>query len=179
MIHNSFQKFASQTIANLATGGALGTAAATVDVCAMFFINQTTAGQIITIPSPTNAIAGNVIHICSGLTATASFVVGGQTISVGEYAKFVWNGTGWIYSGDARNQGAKILVPAITVGNNTITHNLALPTGSFSNIIFDAYDSTGNQVLFRRVFASDTTNTLVLNSTIALTNITFFITPII
>src|SRR5205807_6479964 len=55
--------FTSIAISNLATGGNIGTAAATVDVATSFTVNQTTASQTITIPSPTVATAGRVIYI--------------------------------------------------------------------------------------------------------------------
>ncbi len=45
------------TIANLATGGAIGTAATTVDVKTTFNINQTTANQTLALPTPTNTTA--------------------------------------------------------------------------------------------------------------------------
>lgn len=57
-LHNSGSTvFSAMDISNLATGGNIGTAAATVDVKTTFNINQTTANQTITLPSPTNTTA--------------------------------------------------------------------------------------------------------------------------
>ena len=56
--HNSGSTvFSSDTITNLVTGGAIGTATATVDAKTTFNINQTTANQTLTIPSPTDTTA--------------------------------------------------------------------------------------------------------------------------
>lgn len=63
-LHNSGSTvFSSDTIANLAAGGAIGTAATTVDVKTTFNLNQTTANQTITIPNPTDATAGRIIYV--------------------------------------------------------------------------------------------------------------------
>lgn len=174
-INDNF-KLATLTIANLTTGGAIGIAAATVDIASSFLVNQTTAGQLLSLPSPTDAIAGDLVRI--GNSGTASFTILGQTISVGEYAEFMWSGSAWFYVGDTRNAGAVVVVASVVVGNNTITHNLNMPTGSFSNVMMQAYNATGNEITFRRVFASDTANALVVNSTIALTNVRFHISPL-
>ncbi|MEQ1767283.1 MAG: hypothetical protein ABL859_07625, partial [Methylotenera sp.] len=84
----------TQAIANLATGGAIGTAASTVDVASSFNITQTTAGQTITLPSPTTTTAGRIATVQN--TGTASFTLGGLTLTSGSSAEFVWNGTAWV-----------------------------------------------------------------------------------
>ena len=52
--HNHATVFASLAIPNLPTGGSIGTAATTVDIKTTFDINQTTADQTLTIPTPTS-----------------------------------------------------------------------------------------------------------------------------
>ncbi|HEX8181996.1 MAG TPA: hypothetical protein VF575_00165 [Candidatus Saccharimonadales bacterium] len=87
------------TIANLVAGGAIGTAAATVDVATTIAITQTTAGQTLTIPAPTITTAGRLLYISN--TGTVSFTVGGvNTILVpNSTTTLVWNGTQWTSAG--------------------------------------------------------------------------------
>ena len=68
-------------IANLAGGGAIGTAAATVNISDYFTVNQTTAAQTLTIPSPTGAAAveGRVIYVKN--IGTASFTMLGKVVA--------------------------------------------------------------------------------------------------
>lgn len=57
-LHNSGSTvFSALVVANLAAGGAIGTALATVDIKTNFNINQTTANQTLTLPAPTNTTA--------------------------------------------------------------------------------------------------------------------------
>ena len=161
---------------SLAASGPLGTAATTVDIASSFILTATAAALVVTLPAPTDALAGDRILV---KTVTNSATVNGILIPVGTFAPFMWDGTAWINDANVgRNMGAAILVASITVGNNTITHNLTLPSGSFSNVVVQGFNSTGNQVVFRRVLGSDTTNSIVVNSTVALTNITFYISPL-
>ena len=51
----------SVTISDLPSGGSIGTAAATVDMYSTIFLNQTTTGQTITLPTPTVTTAGRVL----------------------------------------------------------------------------------------------------------------------
>lgn len=65
-LHNSGSTlFGTLVVANLAAGGAIGTAAATVDIKTAFNINQTTANQTLTLPVPTNTTPGRIIYINS------------------------------------------------------------------------------------------------------------------
>lgn len=177
MFINDNLKQATIEVANLATGGAIGTAATTVDIASSFNITQTTAGQTITIPNPTDTLAGDLVTIRN--TGTASFTILAQVLSAGEFATFSWSGTTWAYHGDTRNSGAVVTLASVVVGPNTVTHNLSLPTGSFSRYMFDAYNAAGNAVVFRRTIPTvDTANTLSVTSTVALSNITFYITPL-
>ena len=81
-------------VADLPSGGAIGTAAATVDGATTFNISQTTAGQALTLPTPTNATAGRVVYINN--VGSASFTMYGTTIGTSGSNAFIWNGTAWI-----------------------------------------------------------------------------------
>lgn len=171
-------KLATVALTNFATGGSIGTAATTVDIVSCFNVNQTTAGQTLTLPSPTNALAGDQIRITN--VGTAAFIILGKTISPGTFSDISWNGTGYTVDADSgRNQGATVTAATLTVGNNTITHNLAMPTGSFSAVSLDIRDSTGSTVHLRRVTASDTANAIVVTCPIAIaTATTFYVVPL-
>jgi len=56
-----------------------------------------------------------------------------------------------------------------------------MPTGAFSSVIFRAYNSIGNEVVFKRNTAADTANVIGLSSPVALTTnlpIRFYVTPL-
>jgi hypothetical protein len=177
MIINDNLKLATVNL-TLAVNGSIGTAPTTVDIASKLTITASAASLIFTLPTPTDASSGDFL-IVENRGATNSFTVGSTLIPIGSIAYFSWNGTAWKEDANVgRNQGASISVASITVGANAITHNLNLPTGSFSKVIFRAYNSTGNEVVFRRNKAADTANVLGINSTSALTNITFDIIPL-
>ena len=85
--------FTAISIADLASGGVIGAAAATVDMGTMFNVAQTTAGQSITIPSPTNVKPGRTAYLCN--TGSASFTTNGATMAAGRCQMFVWTGAAW------------------------------------------------------------------------------------
>jgi len=90
-------------VGNLATGGwDAGGAAATVDKYTYITIAQTTAGQTVTVPTPTaNTTYGRVIYLSN--IGTASFTLGGTTVSAGTTATLVWSNTNgtpsWQFAG--------------------------------------------------------------------------------
>jgi hypothetical protein len=176
-VNDSF-KTAMLPIANLATGGNIGTAAVTVDIASAFELTQTTAGQVVTLPAPTDTVAGDRVILKSAAASTASFTVYGVNVDAGEWVEIFWNGTVWTTAvDDGRNQGARVLVASVPAGNFNVTHNFAMPATKFSWINTEARNAAGQVVQFRRVPASDTANTIAFNSTVALSNITFDLTP--
>ncbi len=84
-------------ISDKPTGGAIGTAAATVDVATAFTVNQVTSGQTLSIPSPTTTTAGRLIYISN--IGSQSFILLGTTVSTGTSATLIWNGTAWTFGG--------------------------------------------------------------------------------
>ena len=80
-----------------ANGGALGgglAASASVDVYTAISINQTTAGQTITLPSPTSATAGRIVFVTN--IGSTSFSLHGVTIPTSSAQSYVWNGSAWV-----------------------------------------------------------------------------------
>ena len=84
-------------ISNKASGGAIGTAAATVDVASLFNVNQTTAGQTLTVPNLTNTTKGKTIHINN--VGSTAFTLLSKTIEPGTGILLRWTGSAWNISG--------------------------------------------------------------------------------
>lgn len=80
-------------VSNLATGGAIGTAAATVDIFSSFDVNQTTAAQTLSLPNPTTTTTGRIAEV-SNIGSTA-FTMHGKTVAAGGSARFKWTGAAW------------------------------------------------------------------------------------
>lgn len=91
---NTRTSIAPLEIANLATGGVIGIAPNTVDINSIFLINQTTGGQTLILPNPTNTTLGQVVSVISN--STASFIMYGVTIIPTSCQDFLWTGTSWI-----------------------------------------------------------------------------------
>ena len=131
-------------VADKPTGGAIGTAAATVDVATAFDVNQTTAGQALTLPAPTNTASGRIVYINNiGSTSISMY---GVTIANGNSAGYTWNGTAWTvisgggaggsgvttvgaFSGSSQTNGANITGTTITFGPADGTNPGMVTTG--------------------------------------------------
>lgn len=127
-LNNTGSSVAPLTIANLPSGGAIGTAAATVDINNVFLINQTTTGQTITLPNPTNATLSQIITLSAN--STASFIAYGNTIAAGSSASFLWNGSDWILIGVRTAALTKYAYWGMNSGDPTISGN-AVPTMTY------------------------------------------------
>lgn len=73
---------------DFATGGAIGTAVATVDNANTFFVAQTTAGQTLSLPNPTNINLVRVVYVVN--TGNQSFTIFGAALAAGKTAAAVW-----------------------------------------------------------------------------------------
>lgn len=82
-----------QAITNKATGGNIGSAATTVDIDSGFDVNQTTAGQTLTLPSPTVTTSGR--HAFVNNVGSTSFTMLGISLSNGASLHAMWNGAAW------------------------------------------------------------------------------------
>ena len=90
----------SSAISNMATGGNLpsgGTGATgattTVDKYTSFTINQTTAGQTLNLPTPTDSTAGRVVYVAN--IGTVAFTMNTVTVANGKAQTYIWNGSFW------------------------------------------------------------------------------------
>src|SRR5206468_12192573 len=88
----------SVAVGNHVTGGNIGTSAATVDVSTTFDVTQTTSGQTLTLPNPTDTTSGRVVYVNS-LSGNADFTMYGVTLTAGNSASFIWNGSTWVATG--------------------------------------------------------------------------------
>jgi hypothetical protein len=125
--------FETTVIGDLSSGGPIGTAVATVDSYTSINLNQTTAGQTISLPSPTNTSAGRILQVNN--IGTASVTIGEITIDALQTAEFVWNGTHWavptavplLISG-AKTFSAAPSAPSLKLSDNT--NQLQFNTGT-------------------------------------------------
>ena len=113
---------AAMTITNLAAGGPIGTAAATVDVKTTFNINQTTASQTISLPSPTDTTAGRIVYMNN--VGTVGFTMLSQRVEAGQSRSAIWNGTVWVWIGDQPGQYGNIVIKKSA--DQTITNSAVL-----------------------------------------------------
>jgi hypothetical protein len=82
------------SITNKATGGSIGDAADTVDIATLIVVTQTTAGQTLTLPDPTNATPGMVIGVVN--IGTQDFTMATRTVANGDpISLFWWDGSDW------------------------------------------------------------------------------------
>jgi hypothetical protein len=107
-------------IPNIATGGNInpaGTsgltgnqgASTTVDVNSLFVCTQTTAGQALTIPTPTVTTGGRYVTIKNSSSSTQSFTMNGTTLGVGKSADYMWDGAVWVITESGLAQAANII----------------------------------------------------------------------
>ena len=137
----------ADSLSNFASGGSIGTAATTVDKYTSFAIDQTTTGQTLSLPSPTDTTAGRVVYVFN--TGTADFDMESVTIQHGYGQIYMWNGSGWIL-GASGGGSANTLQSAYDGGNTITTSNardlsvtLANTTTDSNFIINVASGSTG------------------------------------
>ena len=83
----------SVAVGNLAGGGAIGTAAATVDIAETITCNQTTAGQTLTIPNPTDNALGHPVEILN--IGSQAFTMLGASVAAGGALRAIWTGAAW------------------------------------------------------------------------------------
>ncbi len=86
---------ATVTVANMASGGAM--AQANIDNYGIILLNQTTAGQTITLAAPTDTTAGKVLMF--GNVGSQTFTYSGLSVTAGEGVILVWSGSAWICIG--------------------------------------------------------------------------------
>jgi hypothetical protein len=126
------------TIADLPAGGAIGTAAATVNIYTSFNVNQTTAGQTLSLPSPTTTTAGRVVYVLN--VGSTSFTMHGVLLSTSSAQSYLWNGSAWVAANiDGAGSGVTTIgaIDSQTKSANGAVisgNNLYLQTADASNV---------------------------------------------
>jgi|GEM_PF-7049532 len=129
-------------IANLPSGGSIGSASTTVDVGSYFNINQTTSGQTITIPNPSLTTATKNLRI-RNIGTTAFTLSPGGVCNPSTYGiELDWTGSTWAIMANASASGGS---PGNLTGAVTSV-GLATSLGSFSssNLSTALTDETGS-----------------------------------
>ncbi len=101
-------------VGDTAAGGFIGglSAAATVDIYTSYACAQTSAGQTLTLRSPTTTTATLIDYVFN--SGSASFLMYGATVPVGQWGIFLWSGAAWS------------AIPAFTLGGNATGASEAL-----------------------------------------------------
>ncbi len=127
------------------TGGILGPASTTVDVASLFNINQTTPGQTVTMPTPSNTAQGKNITVTNIGNVPVNLNPGGW-ISPGTGVILRWVLVGWSVTGgnsqaSTHSANEVYAAPAATSGlpsfrplvQTDIPTNFISSTGSYAN----------------------------------------------
>lgn len=76
-------------LGNFPVGGVIGTASATVDIAAGISIAQTTAGQTLTLPPPSDTAASRIVIVSN--TGSAAVTLHGSSLPPGQSSIAIWN----------------------------------------------------------------------------------------
>jgi hypothetical protein len=144
LFYAAYSQANGMQILNKPSGGAIGSAATTVDVASLFNVAQTTSGQTLTVPSLTNTSNGKSIHINN--TGSAAFTLLSKTIEPGTGIILRWTGSGWNISGlgnATAGSGNASLTQVITDGDTSHA-----PSGdAVYDALFTKVDKSGSKVL--------------------------------
>lgn len=141
-------------VADVAAGGSIGTAAATVDNYDVAIISQTTANQVLSNPAPTDTSRYKTFRWYNA-GSVAIWTTGGRFIPVGSFADFLYvPGTGWKDDQLNRPQtiaqsGTALTCPADTAENTLVT--VTFPAGVIG--------ATGRIVVYNNWSCTGSTNT--------------------
>jgi hypothetical protein len=123
------------SIANKPTGGDIAAANVTVDISNSFNINQTTAGQNLTLPTPSVTTITNEVTITN--VGTVDFVMYGVTVAPFTSAQFLYTTSWGTISGGASTSAID------TIQNVTVTGNI---TAWNSSVIVNALSANAQTI---------------------------------
>src|SRR5690606_14590418 len=101
-----------------------------------FAIAQTTSGQTLSLPTPTDTTAGRTVFVLN--TGTASFNMHSVTILSGYGQVFIWSGSSWILAASGGSAGTVSLQGAYDGGNTLTTTNARDIEVTLANTATDA-----------------------------------------
>lgn len=123
-------------LGNFASGGSIGTAATTVDAYTSISVAQTTSGQTLSLPTPSNATEyGHMLYISN--VGSVSFMISGTPLSAGSSASFIWSNTSggakWQYAGadgnSILNQSSSTQTANFNISGTGVAANLQATSG--------------------------------------------------
>ena len=118
MIVDSNFVLSSLTFSDYPLGGPIGTAALTVDVVSSVIITQTTVGQVLSAPPPTDTTAGLFLTVTNN--GSSSFSISGTSVIPGSYITIFWNGSFWASLSNPSTTGlTQVYVSSFTVSSLT------------------------------------------------------------
>lgn len=117
---------------NIATGGNIATAAASIDIGSTFAISQSSPTQILSLPNPTDTTAGRLVKVAN--IGNTDFIMYGIKITPNTFVEYLWNGTNWMSTAIPEFNTLKHaeFVPTTDFDVNTITQT---PKNFFSSSI--------------------------------------------
>jgi hypothetical protein len=129
--------------------GAIGTAAATVDIYTAASIAPTVAARTYTIPDPTSTTAGRMFYITNASTSnnfTISMNAGALTSVVNPTSAvtLIWSGADWTIAGSGTLSGANTSLSNLSSVNlgttalNSTSNNLNITTTTSGNIVLNS-----------------------------------------
>ena len=146
------------TIADLPTGGSIGTAAATVDIASIITLNQATSNQSITIPNPTNTTAGRLLIVVLNGAATGT-KINSFPIATDRNILFVWDGNSW----DPHSKAA--LNEWLLTGNASTSPSAYNDAGAQSNNFLGTTDNQNVSIYTNASNANAKTDLLLYTAT--------------
>jgi parallel beta-helix repeat protein len=159
LINNGATVNTTLALGNFATGSAIGTAAATVDIYTSISVAQTTTGQTLTVPSPTASTNyGRILYLSN--VGTANFTLLGTLLKPGATATLVWSntngGASWQYAGSDGNS-------VLNQNSSTQTANFLISGTGTADIL------QGTTKVLTAILDADSAGTLTIGSTNAST----------
>ncbi|MGB4795850.1 MAG: hypothetical protein WBP23_01320, partial [Candidatus Saccharimonadales bacterium] len=106
--NNGSTLLTGSTLSDFAVSGAIGTAAATVDIYTTFVIPQTTAGRTLSLPTPTTGTAGRLAYVLN--TGSTAFTMHSVSIQAGKAQTYIYDGSAWTATNiDGAGNGATFI----------------------------------------------------------------------
>jgi hypothetical protein len=163
--------YGSLAVTDRLSGGSIGSNTTTVDINSYFNVNQTTANQILTLPTPSNINAGRMV-IVSNIGST-SFTMHGTIIGIGQQSMFMYNGTAWTPLSNAAS-GTTVPISGLTaaVATNTIFNGDYPQTWNWnSSTTINPFSIASNTLSSGNLVNISSTSTAAASNTQTLLNI--------
>lgn len=146
-------------IADKPVGGVIGTAATTVDIGSLFLVTQNTAGQVLTLPAPSNPRNGLYARVVG--IGSASFTMYGVGVDANaneSFGDFVWANSAWRSQRTANNSSYEVAVVrasgTIDIADPIAAGARPIVAGSFNVASAIGLDSVGTDARMTVTFTA-------------------------